>query len=222
MKIKPAKKEPPPDRDEMIARVKTLVRESRAHTVSRRELEAVTGIKDHHVRRHFGSHSALIRACGLTPYSRQLGASDEDLLTAMHEAFTAAGGVLGGKRFESTCRYGRQAYKSRWRRWSSALSAYRVWLEAHHPDSPLLPALAASSLPDDEVIAWEACGGARFGAPLPLPGLQHAPTNKMGVVFLFGALAPALGYTVESLGTAFPDCVAKRRLQEPEIGRAHV
>jgi hypothetical protein len=37
----------------------------------------------------------------------------------------------------------------------------------------------------------------------------------MGVVFLFGALAPALGFLVESLGIAFPDCAAKRRLRGP-------
>lgn len=76
----------------------------------------------------------------------------------------------------------------------------------------------AQSRPSDNcrpaLAAWKSCGGPRLGAPLGLPGLQHAPTSEMGVVFLFGALAPSLGYTVESVGTRFPDCIAKRRLHE--------
>lgn len=63
-------------------------------------------------------------------------------------------------------------------------------------------------------MAWKGCGGPRLGAPLNLPGMQHAPTSEMGVVFLFGALAASLGYTVEKVGTRFPDCIAKRRLRE--------
>jgi hypothetical protein len=66
---------------------------------------------------------------------------------------------------------------------------------------------------DSGSVAWDNCGGPRLGMPFNLPGLQHAPTSEMGVVFLLGALAPALGYVVERLGTRFPDCVAKRQLR---------
>jgi hypothetical protein len=97
------------------------------------------------------------------------------------------------------------------------LRAYRAWLLVHHPGFPHLAELAVRCREDagrgKGPAKSDGCGGPRLGAPLNIAGLQHAPTNEMGVVFLFGALAPSLGYLVESLGIAFPDCQAKRRLR---------
>jgi hypothetical protein len=51
-----------------------------------------------------------------------------------------------------------------------------------------------------------------YGAPLRIAALAHAPTNEAGVIFLFGALAAELGFRVERLQAAFPDCEAKREI----------
>ncbi len=51
-----------------------------------------------------------------------------------------------------------------------------------------------------------------FGEPLPLPELRNAPTSENGVIYLFGVLAGRLGFSVETVRTAFPDCIAKRRV----------
>ena len=37
----------------------------------------------------------------------------------------------------------------------------------------------------------------------------------MGVIYVFAVLAPSLGYVVEILRTRFPDCIARRKLDEP-------
>ena len=50
----------------------------------------------------------------------------------------------------------------------------------------------------------------KFGDPMHFRGFLHAPVSEMGVVCLFGALAEDLGYRIESVGVAFPDCMAKR------------
>ena len=42
----------------------------------------------------------------------------------------------------------------------------------------------------------------------------HAPLNEQGVVYLFALVARELGFTVEAIGTSFPDCEAKRRFIE--------
>jgi hypothetical protein len=52
-----------------------------------------------------------------------------------------------------------------------------------------------------------------MGPPLALPGLAHEPVNEMGVVFLFGMIAHRLGFLVESMRMAFPDCEAKREVE---------
>ena len=64
-----------------------------------------------------------------------------------------------------------------------------------------------------------ACGGQEpcgrpvvYGEPLGLAAMAHAPTNELGVLFLFGILAADLGFRVERLQAAFPDCEAKREV----------
>ena len=51
-----------------------------------------------------------------------------------------------------------------------------------------------------------------YGEPLGLAAMAHAPTNELGVLFLFGILAAGLGFRVERLQAAFPDCEAKREV----------
>ena len=58
-----------------------------------------------------------------------------------------------------------------------------------------------------------------YGPPLTLAAMAHAPTNETGVIFLFGALAERLGFRVERLQSAFPDCEAKREVL-PGVWRA--
>lgn len=50
----------------------------------------------------------------------------------------------------------------------------------------------------------------RYGAFINFRGMQHAPLNELGVVFLFGMLSKELGFVVEAVGPAYPDCEAKR------------
>jgi hypothetical protein len=52
-----------------------------------------------------------------------------------------------------------------------------------------------------------------YGEFINFRGLQHAPVNEQGVVFLFGMVCRELGYVVEIVRSGFPDCEAKRRIQ---------
>jgi hypothetical protein len=51
-----------------------------------------------------------------------------------------------------------------------------------------------------------------YGERLGLAAMAHAPTNELGVLFLFGIVAADLGFRVERLQAAFPDCEAKREV----------
>jgi hypothetical protein len=51
-----------------------------------------------------------------------------------------------------------------------------------------------------------------YGEPLGLAAMAHAPTNEDGVLFLFGVVAPELGFRVERIQKAFPDVEAKREV----------
>jgi hypothetical protein len=71
---------------------------------------------------------------------------------------------------------------------------------------------------------WVRAAGKRvtFGAPLDFSGLRHEPVNEQGVVLLFGMLAKRLGYVVEAVQTAFPDCEAKRRISSERWERVAI
>jgi len=49
------------------------------------------------------------------------------------------------------------------------------------------------------------------GSQITVHGMAYAPTNEQGVVFLFGRLAPMLGFCVEHVQVRFPDCQARRK-----------
>jgi hypothetical protein len=50
----------------------------------------------------------------------------------------------------------------------------------------------------------------QYGEPVDFRGLRHAPVNEQGVVYLFGMVSRELGFLVESIRTAYPDCEGKR------------
>ncbi len=52
-----------------------------------------------------------------------------------------------------------------------------------------------------------------YGRPIGHAAMSHAPTNEMGVMVLFGALARELGFTITRLQAAFPDCEAMRWIE---------
>lgn len=49
------------------------------------------------------------------------------------------------------------------------------------------------------------------GNPLNFDGLQYAPINEQGVVFLFGKLHKELGIIIESIQTGFPDARGRKK-----------
>jgi hypothetical protein len=61
-----------------------------------------------------------------------------------------------------------------------------------------------------------------LGAAIQLPGLAHEPVNEMGVVLLFGMVARQLGFIVESVQTAFPDCEAKMEVHPGRWQRVRI
>lgn len=52
------------------------------------------------------------------------------------------------------------------------------------------------------------------GEIINFKNLRHAPVNELGVVFLFGYIHESLGIYVESIESSYPDCLAKRKLQD--------
>jgi hypothetical protein len=61
-----------------------------------------------------------------------------------------------------------------------------------------------------------------YGPPIYAAALAHAPTNEMGVVFLFGSMARELGFIATLLQSEFPDCEALRELHPGRWQRVRI
>lgn len=61
-----------------------------------------------------------------------------------------------------------------------------------------------------------------FGTSLGLVPMVYAPTCEQGVLFLFGALAARLGFAIEHVQRAFPDCIAMREVAPGKCQRVRI
>ena len=64
--------------------------------------------------------------------------------------------------------------------------------------------------------------GPTYGTPLTYSPMTYAPTCEDGVIFLFGSLAPRLGFNVERIQGAFPDCEAMREVSRERCKRVKI
>lgn len=206
-------------REDLIEELRRVAQQLGKDTVTRSEFRHEAGIPDWQVLKLFDSWTDFVRAAGLQPWTANLRLDDEELLEAMRDAFLEGGGILTRTRFRKIGRHSDWVYAKRWGRWQNVLAEFRRWVAENDPDFPYvsdLPVMGyAGAIPGVEPGAlgrasWQASARTKFGAFLNFRGLQHAPINEQGVVFLFGMVALDLGYIVEGVGTGFPDCDAKR------------
>lgn len=60
--------------------------------------------------------------------------------------------------------------------------------------------------------ASSASSAVKLGRPLNFRGIIYEPQSEQAVVHLFGAVSEEMGYRVEKIQHAFPDCIALRRV----------
>ena len=116
-------------------------------------------------------------------------------------------------------------------------SHYRDWLRKHKPESPNLGLVTAyfdqtgsDSQPDraprpksqSPAVKWPKNSRRQYGAPINFGNLVYEPINEQGVVFLFGMVSKQLGFSVEYIGTEFPDCEAKQYVEGRGQRQQHV
>ena len=94
-------------------------------------------------------------------------------------------------------------------------------LRREAPTANKMPATSWPGMPTDwqerALTAGPSAGptvGPTYGLPMWPGPLAYAPVNELGVVFLFGWMAPQLGYVVHKIQPEFPDCEAMRRVGE--------
>lgn len=194
--------------------------------LSRSEFERIAGIGQYYIYRLFpeGGWSEVKKLAGLDRHPKDnTSLTDEALIEEFHRVASLLGKIPTWAIFAHHATVSADVVRRRFGGLQGTLTRYRDWLEAHHADSPFLEQLQTKSrheipVPPTPVAtlslqptsSWEKIAGPVYGAPINFRGLRHAPVNEQGVVFLFGMVAYELGFIVEAVHAAFPDCEAKR------------
>ena len=194
--------------------------------LSRADFVRVTGITDHQIARLFpeGRWSEVKRLAGLDRHPKHNAPlDDETILKEFHRVASELGQIPTWAVFAHKAKISADVVRRRFGGLQGTLMAYRDWLEKKEPRSLLLEQLHVKSrheIPTPPVVidkvespaapSWDKIDGPVYGAPIDFRGLRHAPVNEQGVVFLFGMVAYELGFIVEAVHAAFPDCEAKR------------
>ena len=209
----------PHTRASLIAEVRRAAERAGTGTLSVTQFKRATGISDATFYRKFESWAELCAAAGVAPVGRSPEIADAALFAAMRDAFLAAGRVTGKLGFVRLAGFGGNVVHRRFGGWAGALAAFAEWARENAPDFPYGDELArriargrGTAAARPAPVAWPSAGGRACGAPLGWRALLHAPVNEQGVVLAFGMMAETLGFAVEGVGIAFPDCLAKRRV----------
>ncbi len=214
-------------REAIIQAAQRAAEEAGCLTLSRADFERRTGISQYHIYSNFpeGGWVEAKRLAGLErhPHSKA-PLPDDKLMFEFHKVATELGRIPTWAQFSSRSSVSGDTVRRRFGGIQGVLKRYGIWLTAHDPDSPLLKDIAARSrheipAPPSSVLEtrppvaasrWQRTDGPTFGQPISFRGLRHAPVNEQGVVFLFGVVSYELGFIVEAVQASYPDCEAKR------------
>lgn len=211
-----------PSREDVIREAADIAARRGVSTLTRVDFLRESTITAHQIYSLFpeGGWTTVLQAAGLELPPQAAPLDDEALLVEFHKVASGLGRIPTWRIFHDRAGVSSDTVRKRFGGLEGTLRRYREWLENHEPDSPLLDELGSGSrheVPSPPVPTapvnqgvWPQTSGTEYGAPVNFRGLQHAPINEQGVVYLFGMLSYELGFRVESIQSGFPDCEAKR------------
>jgi hypothetical protein len=177
------------------------------------------------VRYHYGSFNGAVKEAGLDPNPKGLPATgykrltEDELLDEIGRLWQAKGARPSDNVMNSAGNFSVRPYKKRWGSFGAAVDDYVT--KRGIPSSVVSPStvplgrpatgtgmiIPETHKPKDHIANKRRV---LFGEPLNFRGLQYAPVNEQGVVYLFGMVSRELGFLIESIRTDFPDCEGKR------------
>ena len=200
-------------RVEVLEAIRSASRQGRA--VNKRAFFAKSEIRQSDLYNYFPSWKKALAAAGFETDRRGDFIETEELL--------ADWGAVARKRKEVPTyvyygvhgKFGSTTLRSRFGSWNNVRQAFRGFAEGKKEWAEVVKFCAAP--PGSERRRFSRTAPARpredrpvYGDPMDVPGLRNAPKNENGVVYVFGMLAAQLGFHVQAVRTAFPDCDALR------------
>jgi Homing endonuclease associated repeat len=236
----------------MVKLLRRIANELGTTCVSRAEFLRRSGVADRKLQRLFGRYNRLVEAAGLVPMKfRGRGAlkySNKETLAEIARVLRIPSSKLTTRFFERSSWMSLRVCLRRFGSWHNALKAtaetldpqrdalllarIRAYTAGHgetsraaEPTARDTPSLRQPVAPEESPATQTGLPGDHgtiYGEFIHFRGLEHAPINEQGVIFLFAMICRELGYVVEILKPGFPDCEAKRQLRPGVWQRARI
>jgi hypothetical protein len=224
-------------RENILSEIKRITQEEKSDTLSLSDFEQKTGISSYHVYRVFDTWEEAILSVGLKPLSLKK-IDVNDLFDEMKNVFNSEKQIVTSIRFSKLSKYSISVYKRRFGSWDNILYNFRKWIienKIEFMNINDLPNNNKENTIDSENAGednFDQQGNSRnwpksdsnstYGELINFRGLQHAPVNEQGVVFLFGMIASEIGFLIESVQVGFPDCEGKRKIGKDKWQRVRI
>ena len=217
-----------PSREEVLAALMECA-EKLGRLPHAQEFLTATGLRVQSVRKHFGSFVQLLSEAGFQGKGTGYTVEMKELFLDWAGIVRAMGRLPSIAEYERRSQYTMQPLRRRFKGWRNVPLGLAQYAKENHLEDQCQDVLeivrgdqihelqpdwssrVASRTPSQMVLRANRPTFGESLAPLPM---TYAPTNELGVVFLFGMLAAELGFSVMRLQTEFPDCRAMRRVAD--------
>lgn len=217
------------NKDSIIKTLKNLSKNLKKSELSNSDVKKV--LSSSTVRSHFGSVRKAVEAAGLgyndnSERYKELGKArkipDEELFKSVLAVEEKLGREPRYSDYQGEGKYSIIPFKRYGSKWTDAILQYRKWKAGKWKPAPkdktasfirrTSANISQGRLGESHIFSYStskiSTDQQNYGEPMEFRGLRHAPINEQGVVFLFGMVSEELGFRVESIQQAFPDCEA--------------
>ena len=220
----------PPSKSELLDAIRQCAAEL-GHPPSRSQFLAKSGLTEYYILKHFRSWRDAQSAAGVEPNMGNVQLADEDLLADWGAYVREHRHIPTRDQYRRDGKFSPSTFEKHFGPWSSLPVKFRHYaneLPEWADVLALMPEVGAPRVSQGEIQSRERTVPLRnvrsqvrhpklvnrptYGDPIDFRGLRHEPVNEQGVVFLFGMVAKELGYMVEAVQGAYPDCEAKRQI----------
>src|ERR1700677_3363120 len=225
----------PKEKKTLLNAIRATIEKNGGRAVTMKKFIESSGVNRHSITRHYATWNDGLRAAGFNfePYKARLEAPQ--LLPDWAAVVRKLRRIPSAREYEIHGKHTPSTFHQRFGSWTKVPAVFRKFAGRSPKWKDVLPLLPA---PDTAGRVWGGSRrivqprervprrlkrGCPKGTPLPRSsgrpfngplieagGMRYAPLNEIGVVFLFGVLAESLGFHVETLQIAFPDCEARR------------
>lgn len=198
------------DKESILNHLRELAESLGKKTLTTRELKKIGNVSPATVRRRFGGFSKALIQAGLKPGRIYLRDRDR-MISELAELMIELKREPARQEMDDNLSHSSQHYIREFGGLKTAFDVAQAKAEGVEPVKDKVK-LNIKIKKDRR----------KYGELIQFRGMQHAPVNELGVVFLFGMLADELNFRVESVQAGFPDCDAKIRNEDGTFERVAI